>query len=133
MWGIPGVDVESLPGRCVEIQVLAVNQHDAALMNNRPRKTPGWRTPAEAIIEENAAFRSTVAPEVGIQGLRATPKIGGASGFLAMARMWAVPRPNVRRDRRRHTHGVRVVRIARPPHDRLTLRRASKFVNESGM
>ena len=33
----------------------------AALMNNRPRKTLGWRTPAEAMAEELAAFRSTVA------------------------------------------------------------------------
>ena len=34
----------------------------AALMNNRPRKTPGWRTPAETI----AAFKSTVALETGV-------------------------------------------------------------------
>jgi len=33
----------------------------AALMNNRPRKTLGWRTPAEAMAEDLAAFRSTVA------------------------------------------------------------------------
>ena len=33
----------------------------AALMNNRPRKTLGWRTPAEAMADEIAAFRSTVA------------------------------------------------------------------------
>ena len=32
-----------------------------ALMNNRPRKTLGWRTPAEAMAEDLAAFRSTVA------------------------------------------------------------------------
>ena len=38
----------------------------AALMNNRPRKTLGWRTPAEAMADEIAAFRSTVALEVGI-------------------------------------------------------------------
>ena len=36
----------------------------AALMNNRPRKTLGWRTPAEAITDEIAAFRSTVALDV---------------------------------------------------------------------
>jgi IS30 family transposase len=35
----------------------------AALMNNRPRKTLGWRTPAEAMAEELAAFRSIVALE----------------------------------------------------------------------
>jgi IS30 family transposase len=35
-------------------------------MNNRPRKTLGWRTPAEAMADEIAAFRSTVALEVGI-------------------------------------------------------------------
>lgn len=33
----------------------------AALMNNRPRKTLGWRTPAEAMADEIAAFKSTVA------------------------------------------------------------------------
>ena len=38
----------------------------AALMNNRPRKTLGWRTPAEAMADEIAAFRSTVALEHGI-------------------------------------------------------------------
>ena len=38
----------------------------AALMNNRPRKTLGWRTPAEAMAEEIAAFKSNVALEVGI-------------------------------------------------------------------
>jgi len=38
----------------------------AALMNNRPGKTLGWRTPAEAMADEIAAFRSTVALEVGI-------------------------------------------------------------------
>jgi|AntAceMinimDraft_8_1070364.scaffolds.fasta_scaffold40319_1 IS30 family transposase len=36
----------------------------AALMNNRPRKTLGWRTPAEAMADEIAAFKSTVALEV---------------------------------------------------------------------
>ena len=38
----------------------------AALMNNRPRKTLGWRTPAEAMADEIAAFKSTVALETGI-------------------------------------------------------------------
>lgn len=33
----------------------------AALMNNRPRKTLGWRTPAEAMADEIAAFKSNVA------------------------------------------------------------------------
>jgi IS30 family transposase len=36
----------------------------AALMNNRPRKTLRWRTPAEAMAEEIAAFKSTVALDV---------------------------------------------------------------------
>jgi IS30 family transposase len=36
----------------------------AALMNNRPRKTLGWRTPTEAMAEEIAAFKSTVALDV---------------------------------------------------------------------
>jgi len=35
----------------------------AALMNNRPRKTLGWKTPEEAMAEELEAFRSTVALE----------------------------------------------------------------------
>jgi IS30 family transposase len=38
----------------------------ASLMNNRPRKTLGWRTPAEAMADEIAAFRSNVALEHGI-------------------------------------------------------------------
>jgi IS30 family transposase len=33
------------------------------LMNQRPRKTLGWKTPEEAMAEELAAFRSTVALE----------------------------------------------------------------------
>lgn len=36
------------------------------LMNNRPRKTPGWRPPVEAMANEIAAFKSTVAPGTGI-------------------------------------------------------------------
>jgi hypothetical protein len=39
----------------------------ANLMNNRPRKTLGWRTPAEAIADEIAAFKSTVALDVWIK------------------------------------------------------------------
>ena len=33
----------------------------ARLRNRRPRKTPGWKTPAEAMAEELKAFSSTVA------------------------------------------------------------------------
>jgi IS30 family transposase len=36
----------------------------ANLMNNHPRKTLGWRTPAEAMADEIAAFKSTVALDV---------------------------------------------------------------------
>jgi IS30 family transposase len=36
----------------------------AALKSNRPRKTLRWRTPAEAMADEIAAFRSTVALDV---------------------------------------------------------------------
>jgi len=38
----------------------------ADLINNRPRKTLGWKTPAEAMADEIAAFKSNVALEVGI-------------------------------------------------------------------
>jgi IS30 family transposase len=31
------------------------------MMNHRPRKTLGWRTPAEAMAEELAAIKSNVA------------------------------------------------------------------------
>jgi IS30 family transposase len=36
----------------------------AALKSNSPRKTLGWRTPAEAMADEIAVFRSTVALDV---------------------------------------------------------------------
>ena len=35
----------------------------ARLMNQRPRKTLGWKTPEEAMAEELAAFRSNAALE----------------------------------------------------------------------
>ena len=35
----------------------------ARLMNQRPRKTLGWKTPEQAMAEELAAFKSTVALE----------------------------------------------------------------------
>jgi hypothetical protein len=38
----------------------------AALMNNRPRKTLPWRTLAETMADEIAAFKSIVVLEVGI-------------------------------------------------------------------
>jgi IS30 family transposase len=38
----------------------------AALMNNRPRKTLGRRTPAEVMTDEIATSRSTVALKTGI-------------------------------------------------------------------
>ena len=36
----------------------------ANLLNNRPRKPLGWRTPAEAMANEIAALKSTVALDV---------------------------------------------------------------------
>ena len=41
----------------------------AALINPRPRKTLGWRTPAEAMADEIAAFRSNVALDTLIRRL----------------------------------------------------------------
>ena len=41
----------------------------ARLMNQRPRKTLGWKTPEEAMAEELAAFRSNVALETSNQGV----------------------------------------------------------------
>jgi IS30 family transposase len=35
----------------------------ARLMNQRPRKTLGWKTPEEAMAKELEAFRSNVALE----------------------------------------------------------------------
>ena len=35
----------------------------ARLMNQRPRKTLGWKTPEDAMAEDLAAFRSNVALE----------------------------------------------------------------------
>ena len=35
----------------------------ARLLNHRPRKTLGWRTPEQVMAEERAASRSTVALE----------------------------------------------------------------------
>jgi len=35
----------------------------ARLMNYRPRKTIGWKTPEEALAKELAAFRSNVTLE----------------------------------------------------------------------
>jgi len=39
----------------------------AALMNNRPRKTLGWKTPAEAMAEEMAAFDEAFALAIWIR------------------------------------------------------------------
>jgi IS30 family transposase len=39
----------------------------ANLMNNRPRKTLGRKTPAEAMADEIEAFSSNVALDIGIQ------------------------------------------------------------------
>jgi len=36
----------------------------AALMNNRPRKNLGWKTPTEAMAGEMAAFNEAVAPAI---------------------------------------------------------------------
>ena len=41
----------------------------AALMNNRPRQTLGWRTPAETMAEISS-FKSTVAFATGMQAAR---------------------------------------------------------------
>jgi len=38
-------------------------------MNQRPRKTLGWKTPEEAMAEELAAFRSNVALETRFQAI----------------------------------------------------------------
>ena len=40
----------------------------ARMMNHRPRKTLGWRPPTEAMAQELAAIKSTVALQSGIQG-----------------------------------------------------------------
>nr|WP_083903065.1 IS30 family transposase [Octadecabacter antarcticus] len=42
----------------------------ASLMNDRPRKTLGWRTPAEAMAENLAAIKLIVALQSWIQGIQ---------------------------------------------------------------
>jgi hypothetical protein len=55
----------------------------AALMNNRPGKTPGWRAPAEAMADKIAAFKSTVALDVEILDVQSqTCKVLFAGGSI---------------------------------------------------
>ena len=55
----------------------------AALMSNRPRKTLGWRAPAEAMADKIAAFKSTVALDVEILDVQSqTCKVLFAGGSI---------------------------------------------------
>jgi hypothetical protein len=60
--------VAGWPGaaRCIASCMTISFNGVASVMNNRPRKTFGWRTPAEAIADEIEAFTTTVALEAGI-------------------------------------------------------------------
>ena len=62
-WEMNATGSTGMPGALAKLVWQAAKGRRGGLMNPRPRKTLGWKTHAEAMAEELAAFSSTVALE----------------------------------------------------------------------